>query len=308
MHRKIVSIFLILFIGIFSLIVPANAQNTDSIKFYQFYEGIEIAKSTGKPLVINPYNNVSQGDPFEKTKAEMNKFINIDIQDGSLGSDVARSILFRGKQGPAQILILDSNGKEIARITRIGSNSTTTLGFLIRLDSDGKEIGRLPIERKEYNEADQKELLNKFDDFYSETYRYAEPKKGKIQRLPQEIGLISIAEYNKNKGEYIYDYVTISGFIRDIKYERNTYTFGIDDGTGVLELIFGGGLGDINEGDKVFVKIILDRVLSVSKNQIPSSVNTAKSDGAESSTKTPGFEVVIGVAAVLFAWRKIISK
>lgn len=311
MRGKIVSIFLIISIGIFSMITPVNAQNINSIKFYHYDEGIELAKSAGKPIAFNmllqPLSDRDEkkiNEYYGKTLVEMNKFININFTSSYGSTDTFVSVILRSRQQESQmatyLLILDSDGREITRIAGIDMDKNIPL--LIRLDSDGKEIGRIPFPKSAKTE------IEKLDDFFSETYKYAANKKGKIQRLPQEIGLISVAEYNKNKGVYLYNYTTISGFIRDIKSEGNSYKFGIDDGTGVINLAYGGGLGDIKEGDKVFVKMFISSVLKVSKTPIPTSVNTAKSDETGTTPKTPGFEAMIGAIAMFFAWKKIIGK
>lgn len=220
----------------------------------------------------------------------------------------------------AELRARTENSKLYVYDERVESDASTLI-YLIRMDSERNEIGNVKVANVTNARMDSEKL----DSFFSETYKYAENKKGKIQKLPQEKGLISIKDLKIDRNKYIQgfystdkynssyysNFVTVSGLIRDIKSESGGYYFGIDDGTGVMNLRYNGGLGDIKEGDKVFVKLLVandDMVFMVSKNQIPTSANTAKSDGAESATKTPGFEVIIGVAAVFFAWRKIISK
>lgn len=302
MRGKIISIFLIISIGIFSLISPVNAQNTDSIKLYEYSEGIGIAKSTGQPIAISMITNLP------KTNAEMNKFINID--PFPFGRDRSSWVLyFLGytveSENPTEVLILDSEGREIVRIKKYTGPDQKSID-LTRVDSDNKIIGELKVQCPCPTGNEDR------DTFYSDTFKYAEGKKGKVQRLPQEKGLVSIKNLKSDSSSYNRNFVTISGYIRGI----SSQFFDIDDGTGLISLTYFGGFGDIKDGDKIFVKIFVWRpsgqylyeVVAVSKNQITTSANTAKSDGTESAAKTPGFEVIIGVATAFFAWRKIISK
>lgn len=305
MRGKIVSIFLIISIGIFTLGYPVNAQTTDSIKLYEYIEGIDIAKSTGKPIVLSIItDSIDFQKNFPKTNAEANKFINIDLgrSRGQNNWVFDYFILFSPmiQKNLTEVMILDSEGREIVRTKKYDGQSSTDL---TRVDSDNKIIGELKVQ---YSSSTS---LEDADTFYSDTFKYAEGKKGKVQRLPQDKGLVSIKNLESDSSNYDVNFVTISGFIHNIKSQSS---FDLDDGTGVLNnLNYLGGFGDIKEGDKIFVKIIVTyppRVIAVSKNQIPMSSNSAKSDGAESSTKTPGFEVIIGVAALFVAWRKIMVK
>lgn len=138
MHGKIVSVFLTISICIFSLslISLASAQETGSIKLYDYSEGIDIAKSSGKPIAINlqtPMYLQPQGIAFAKTKAELNKFININpdgfvneliLMDKDIDGKQSREELHEGQwqnidiiyQNQTILLILDSNGREIVRI------------------------------------------------------------------------------------------------------------------------------------------------------------------------------------------------
>lgn len=314
----------------FSLIVLANAQNTDSVKVYEYSDGIDIAKSSGRPIAIDPLalQYTRQESAMPKTKAEINNFILINptqfvndliLPDKDIDGKTTREQLEQRPdidivlKNQTIFLILDSNGKEIVRIVGkfdvgryFGKNKeqyegdSSTLIYLIRLDADKKEIGNYKVSNVD--------LMDKQDTFFSDTYKYAENKKGKIQRLPQEVGLISIKDlktasnaYNTN---YYSNFVTISGIIRDIKSVGNSYQFAIDDGTGVITLYgYTGGLGDIKEGDKVFSKIIeANVVLSVSKNPIPTNSNPVKSSEGGSNVKAPGFEAILAISIIGALW------
>jgi hypothetical protein len=133
------------------------------------------------------------------------------------------------------------------------------------------------------------------------------------------------------------DHVIVSGFIREIAGGEiapgvTMYQFRIDDGTGVSRFGYFGGVGDIKEGDKVFVEINPSKSFNksgivlksgscfegsfiastVSKNPIPTNIKPDATTPAKpeeaSAPKTPGFEIIIGAVAVFFAWKKIIGK
>jgi hypothetical protein len=304
MRGKIVSIFLIISIGIFSLISSVNAQDTDSIKLYEYSEGIELAKSTGKPIAIS---FLGSDYDFPKTKGEMNKVININCGSTKSIDSLVCIMMYRKADSievskeSTKILILDSDGREIVRIVQNPIKGRADIN-LTRFDADRKVIGNLFLIYPP--------KMDELDTFYSETFKYAETKKGKVQRLLQDKGLVYIKDFKlekqKNPTNSIYygNYVVISGIIRDIQSGGGSYGFSIDDGTGVINFFNGyeGSLADIKEGDKVFVKFMdvgyesTYLIFTVSKSQI------------ESSAKTPGFEIIIGVAAVLFARRKMIGK
>ena len=320
-------------ICIFPLIAPVNAvpilQNTNSItnsvKLYEYSEGIDIARSTGKPIAISMLNS---NYDFQKTKAEMDKIININPLTTTGTVSWVHEIVFMNRAfdflpNRTIILILDSDGKEIVRIVQHDVQGRADID-LTRLDSDRKVIGKIFLEYP-LN-------MDKVDTFYAETFKYAETKKGKVQRLPQEKGLVSIkdltADHNKYatntlnryNSNYYGHFVTISGLIRDIKSADGAYSFGIDDGTGVINLRYDGSLGDIKERDKIFVKTLVTKnyymVITVSKNSItaldnsPKSyeTNTAEPIEGSSSSQTPGFGALIGMTCIFLAWKKMICK
>lgn len=189
-------------------------------------------------------------------------------------------------------------------------------------------------------------------------YLLIAPVNAQNKTIPQEMGLISVKElytsYSpeflfdmarrtgiKNVDEiYIPDHIIVSGFIRDLEFENPFYRFRIDDGTGVIDFWYNGGLGDIKEGDKVFVEInpssepinyYADKkaipgtivqmgggklytvlVSTVSKNPIPTNIKSEATTPTKPETasvpKTPGFEIVIGAVAMFFAWKKLLKR
>lgn len=78
----------------------------------------------------------------------------------------------------------------------------------------------------------------------------------------------------------------------------------LDDGTGTMLITYKGGLGDINTGDKVNVKIESNKITEISKSGITGSQYKTTSSDDTSSKTTPGFGLIAGVFAVfLFYWK-----
>ena len=202
-------------------------------------------------------------------------------------------------------LILDSNGREIVRVVPTLDNEN----YWIRLDSDGNEISSFTA-----STATDEELNNVILEIL-ETLEYSKTKKGKIQRLPQEKGSIGINDLSGV--EDYFNFFTISGTIRDIEYTANNrYNFNIDDGTGVIGVFYTGGIGDIKEGDKVFVKGLGARVvggtmqgyyssggvpliISESISKTPIDTGTAKSNDNTSIPKTPDLGAMFVITELL---------
>lgn len=281
----------------FILIGAVNAEDTNQIKTYTYDEGVKVAKDTGKPILsvlpVEYFNEDIIGD-----------FVCIPIRN--IVADPIAYRLYKTKwccdvhdideEGKLLLLILDSDGREI---TRIASFSDGRL--FIQMDSDGNEIASINMSKKEG-------YVENYNEFILKTLEYSKTKKGKIQRLPQEKGLVSVKDIHDNFAEYNCNFVTVNGNIRDIKYGAN-YEFRIDDGTGVIDVTYIGGLGDIEDGDRVFVNgyysygsydgslmILSERV---SKTPIGISTDHTKSDSPNAHSKTPALGAMFAITELL---------
>lgn len=307
-----------------------NAEDTDQIKSYTYDEGIKVAKDTGKPILF------STGDLFSYHNDEINKIIGNDFiyirllitrtiysSTHDIECIIPYMIMcydYNDNLENSHVLVLDSNGREITRII----HSDDTYSF-IQLDSDGIKITSINT-----STLTAEEYVN----FILETIEYSKTKKGKIQRLPQEKGLMGINDLS-NVEDHL-NFFTVSGTIRNIKYtQNNRYNFNIDDGTGVISVYYTGGLGDVKEGDKVFVKGLVVKGVgqgvygvqvaegvdiltyrhhngelgiisdSISKTRI--DADTTKSNGNTPIPKTPGF-AAISVITVLLAMTYLLKR
>ena len=85
--------------------------------------------------------------------------------------------------------------------------------------------------------------------------------------------------------------MVVSGTIRDIEtvYGKG-YTFALDDGTGMISVVYEGGLGDIQEGDKVTVS-----------GAFQASTGTVAAETVQKSGVggVPGFEAIFAIAGLL---------
>lgn len=283
---------------------------------YRYYKGIETAKDTGKPILFCLHSSAS----WLYHHDEMNKIVNNDfiyiasvpkdiIDQGSVeeyACDIECSIPLGmqfyedpyGKIMACDFLILDSNGREITRTIYSPDEG------LVQMDSDGNKIASLNT-----STMTTEEYVN----FILETLEYSKTKKGKRLILPQEKGLISIKDLSKTDDSF--NFFTVSGTIRDIDYTKNNcYNFNIDDGTGVINIDYAGGIGDIKEGDKVFVSGLGARLssteitlscTSISKTRI--DTGTTKSGDHAPISKTSGFGAMfttIGLLMVAYLLRR----
>lgn len=288
-----------------------------SLTMYQYYEGIKTAKETGKPIL---FAFTGLADLLYRYD-DVNKIVNNDFiyvpplptditgQGGSEETmlafvyDIEYIIPFNmvvcNENQYCYFLVLDSNGREITRVV-----SSPDEKQLIQIDSDGNEIAS-------FNASTE----DTYSDCILEVLKYSKTKKGRTQRLPQEKGSIAINDLS-NVEDY-FNFFTISGTIRDIGYTKNNrYNFNIDDGTGVIDVLYTGGIGDINEGDKVFVKGLWVRVVegnmrgyyssvgvpmivssSISKTRI--DTGTTKSDDHAPISKTSGFGALFATTGLL---------
>ena len=296
-----VHVILMIAMVVCSLIGIANAEDTNQIKSYTYEEGVAVAKDTGKPIL--------SGFPSVLPMEYFNEIIIGDFVYIPITNIIADPIAYRlyktkwccdvhnvDEEGELLLLILDSNGREI---TRIASFSDGRL--FIQMDSDGNEIASINMSKKEG-------YVGNYNEFILKTLEYSKTKKGKIQRLPQEKGLVSVKDVHDNFAEYNCNFVTVNGNIRDINYGAN-YEFQIDDGTGVIDVTYIGGLGDIEEGDKIFVNgyysygsydgslMILSK--SASKTPIDVSTDHTKSNDDAPIPKTPDLGAMFAITELL---------
>ena len=197
------------------------------------------------------------------------------------------------------LLILDSNGKEITHIELDIHESFTMVNKMMnywQIDSDGNEISR-GFDR--FSSSDR-------DDFIFNVLEYSLKKEGKIQRLPSE----KTASVNELLATDELIIATTKGYIRDIKpIGNNQYGFNLDDGTGMIYVQYTGGLSSIQENDNIFVKGLLhphNGILysdSISDSKIEYS-DLKSADSNVPISKTPGFDIILGLVAFVFIWGK----
>lgn len=280
-----------------------------SLTVYRYYEGVKTAKETGKPILFAlPSFGYSFYHHDEINKIVNNDFIHIqhlvtditgqgDLEEYAYDIEYLIPFVMVYYGGftntkeiePCCLLVLDSNGREITRIVPSPDGGDS----VVQLDSDGNEIRSFDISASTSEES---------NNFILETLEYSKRKKGKIQMLPQEKGLISIKNLLKT-GNHL-NFFTVSGTIRDIEYTKNNrYNFNIDDGTGVISVDYGGGLGDIKEGDKVFVKGLVGAAdggmvsSTISKTHI--NTDTTNPDDDTSIPKTPALGAMFAITQLL---------
>ena len=136
------------------------------------------------------------------------------------------------------------------------------------------------------NEA--KEALNKGN------YEYARNWAADASELAKHasIGSVQIKDLKALATRYDQRTVAISGTIRDIETVYGEgYTFALDDGSGMISVVYQGSLGDIKDGDKVTASGIFQ-----------ASTGTVVADDVEKSgvgDGVPGFEAVFAIAGLL---------
>lgn len=280
-----------------------------SLTVYRYYEGVKTAKDTGKPILFALSGfGYSFYHHDELNKIVNNDFIHIqplvaditgqgDLEEYAYDIEylIPFAMVYYGgftntkEIEPCGLLVLDSNGREITRIVHSPAGGDS----YVQLDSDGNEItsfGTSASTSEEYN------------NFILETLEYSKKAKGKIQMLPQEKGLMSIKDLLKT-GNHL-NFFTVSGTIRDIEYTKNNrYNFNIDDGTGVISVDYGGGLGDIKEGDKVFVNGLVgvadEGMVSSTISKTHINTDTTNLDDDTPAPKTPDFGAMFAITQLL---------
>ena len=304
-YIQVKKLILIVCIFLFLLVPTTNAQNTEMIS-YQYEEGIKLSKETGKPILL-PGSHLFNDDTLLNERI-INKINNdfIFINSGPIGSRLSSAIgasdsfkMNSPTQNGFLLLILDSNGKEITHIELDIHESFTMVNKMMnywQIDSDGNEISR-GFDR--FSSSDR-------DDFIFNVLEYSLKKEGKIQRLPSE----KTASVNELLATDELIIATTKGYIRDIKpIGNNQYGFNLDDGTGMIYVQYTGGLSSIQENDNIFVKGLLhphNGILysdSISDSKIEYS-DLKSADSNVPISKTPGFDIILGLVAFVFIWGK----
>jgi PGF-CTERM protein len=149
---------------------------------------------------------------------------------------------------------------------------------------DAKSIGA-DVKDAEKKLKEARDALNKGN------YEYAEDWADDALQLAKHasVGSVSIKELKALATKYDERTVAISGTIRDIETVYGEgYRFAIDDGSGMISVVYQGSLGDINDGDKVKASGVFQ-----------ASVGTVVADNVRESSDIPGFEAIFAIAGLL---------
>jgi PGF-CTERM protein len=172
---------------------------------------------------------------------------------------------------------------------KMADNAYETAGHIESAQSEidvAKSIGA-DVTDAESKLKDAKDALNKGD------YEYARSWTDEASELAKHasVGSVKIIDLKALATKYDLRTVLVSGTIRDIEtvYGKG-YTFALDDGTGMISVVYEGGLGDIKEGDKVTVS-----------GAFQASAGTVVADNVQKSGvgDVPGFEAIFAIAGLL---------
>jgi PGF-CTERM protein len=149
---------------------------------------------------------------------------------------------------------------------------------------DAKSIGA-DVKDAEKKLKEARDALNKGN------YEYAEDWADDALQLAKHasVGSVSIKELKALATKYDERTVAISGTIRDIETVYGEgYRFAIDDGSGMISVVYQGSFGDINDGDKVKASGVFQ-----------ASVGTVVAENVRESGGIPGFEAIFAIAGLL---------
>ncbi len=153
---------------------------------------------------------------------------------------------------------------------------------------DGAKSIGADIKDAEAKLKEAKEALDKGN------YEYARNWAADASELAKHtsIGSVQIKDLKALATKYDQRTVVISGTIRDIETVYGEgYTFALDDGSGMISVVYQGSLGDIKDGDKVTASGIFQ-----------ASTGTVVADNVEKSGVgggVPGFEAIFAIAGLL---------
>ena len=151
---------------------------------------------------------------------------------------------------------------------------------------DAKLIGA-DVRDAESKLKDAKDALNKGN------YEYAKSWAGDASGLAKHasVGSVQIKDLKALATKYDQRTVIISGTIRDIETVYGEgYKFALDDGTGMISVVYRSGLGDIQEGDKITVNGMFE-----ASSRAVAAENVKKAW----VSSVPGFEAIFAIAGLL---------
>jgi len=152
---------------------------------------------------------------------------------------------------------------------------------------DAKSIGA-EVKEAEAKLKEAKEALDKGNYEYACNWAADASEQAKHA----SVGSVQIKDLKALATKYDERTVVISGTIRDIETVYGEgYTFALDDGSGMISVVYQGSLGDIKDGDRVTVSGVFQ-----------ASTGTVVADNVEKSGvggSVPGFEAIFAIAGLL---------
>jgi hypothetical protein len=156
------------------------------------------------------------------------------------------------------------------------------------------------IDREKFINADVSKAENKLkeakDALAKGDYQRAQSWANEAMQLAKHasIGTVSIKNLKALVTKYDERSVVLSGTIRNIETVNGKgYEFAMDDGSGMISVVYQGSLGDIKDGDKVTTNGIFQ-----------ASNGTVVADNVQKSgiTSAPAFEVILAGIGILMAF------
>lgn len=272
-------IFLLIIIA---LILCIGTSSASSIQWYDYKEGISIAEKTGKPMMIYFYSDYAPNTNFDDPEVieALDKFICIKV-NVNLARNLTKS---NNIYGVPTIVFINTKKQEILRFGGIVTNLQSRIS---EAWNKKDEIGQpFQLLENEY-EIEINDLGKVTIEEYNSKYKNLNLEKS------ANVELVIKAEIN-------------DATIRKLSGpSSNSYTLTLDDGTGTMLITYKGGLGDINIGDKVNIKIESNKITEISKSGFAVSQYKPTPSDDTSSKTTPGFGLIAGVFTVfVFYWRK----
>ena len=269
----VVSLFLVFLI---------ETVNASPIEWYDYETGIAKAEITGQPMMIYIY-------------ADHAPSINFDDPD-----------VIEAASNFICIRVNSVYGENLLR-----ENNIYYIPTIVFVNTEKQEILRLIG-------ADSKNLFSTISEAWIK-----KDEAGKTFQLFQlveyekhNLGEVTIKEYNSHLNNLDNEkWVEVDAEINEVTIRKlsgpgvnSRYSLTLDDGTSTISLTYEGGLGDINIGDKVNVKIDSHKITEISKSSIVGSQYKTTSSDDTSSKTTPGFGLIAGVSVVFvlfFIWKKM---
>lgn len=154
---------------------------------------------------------------------------------------------------------------------------------------------KIEAERSKGSDVEDAEAkLNEAKDAFNKgNYKYAQNWANDALDLAKNssIASLSINDLNALATRYDQRIVVISGTIKDIETDYGSgYSFALDDGSGMISVVYGGVLNDIKEGDKVTVSGIFQ-----------ASTRTVEANDVQKGKlgAGPGFGTIIAILGLL---------